>query len=204
LTKNARNFRPVGGISTLKRPNHSILYAERSARQIKRRHKRHNWQTGIIRRFLTKTLSEFRPVGDIWTFKRPNHSILYAERSARQIKRRHKRNNWQTGIIRRFLTKTLSEIRPVGDISTVKPPNHSMIPAERRARRIKRRDKRNNSQIAIIRRFLTQNARNCRPVGDISTSNHQITPSYTQNVEHAELSVDTSATTRKPRSFVDF
>jgi putative ribosome biogenesis GTPase RsgA len=153
LTKNARNFRPVGDISTFKRPNHSILYAERSARQIKRRHKRHNSQTAIIRPFLTKTLSEIRPVGDISTFKRPHHSILYAERSARQIKRRHKRNNSQTAIIRPFLTKTLSEIRPVGDISTVKRPNHSIIPAERRARRINRRHKRNNSQIAIIRRF---------------------------------------------------
>jgi hypothetical protein len=153
FTKNARNFRPVGYISTFKPSNHSILYAERSARQIKLRHKRNNSQTAIIRRVLTKTLSEFRPVGDISTFKRPNHSIVYAERSARRIKRRHKRNNSQTAIIRPFLTKTLSEIRPVGDISTFKRPNHSIVYAERSARRIKRRHKRNNSQIAIIRRF---------------------------------------------------
>jgi hypothetical protein len=177
LTQNARNIRPVGYISTFKPPNHSILHVERSARQIKRRHKRNNSQIAIIRRFLTQNARNFRPIGDISTFKPPNHSMLYAERSARQIKRRHKRNNSQIAIIRRFLTKTLSEFRPIGDISTFKPPNHSILHAERSARQNKRRHKRNNSQDAIIRRFFTKNARNLRPVGDISPfkrQNHSI------------------------------
>jgi hypothetical protein len=134
LTTNARSFRPVGDISPFKPPNHSILHVEHSARQIKRRHKRNNSQIAIIRRFLTKTLSEFRPVGDISTFKRPNHSILYAERSARRNKRRHKRNNSQNAIIHPFLTKNARNFRPVGDISPFKPPNHSILHAERRAR----------------------------------------------------------------------
>jgi hypothetical protein len=153
LTKTLSEIRPVGDISTVKRPNHSILYAERSARRSKRRHDLNNSQNAIIRRFLTTNAHNFRPVGDISPFKPPNHSILYAERSARRIKRRHDLNNSQNAIIRRFFTKNARNFRPVGYISTFKPPRHSILHVEHSARQIKRRHKRNNSQIAIIRRF---------------------------------------------------
>jgi hypothetical protein len=153
LTKTLSEIRPVGDISTVKRPNHSILYAERSACRIKRRHDLNNSPNAIIRRFLTTNAHNFRPVGDISPFKPPKHSILHVEHSARHIKRRHKRNNSQKAIIRRFLTKTLREFRPVGDISPFKPRNHSILHAERSARRIKRRHNLNNSQMRSFIHF---------------------------------------------------
>jgi hypothetical protein len=45
LTKNDRNFHPVGDISTFKRPNYCILGAEHSTRCTMRRHKPNSTQT---------------------------------------------------------------------------------------------------------------------------------------------------------------
>jgi hypothetical protein len=49
LSKNDRNFLPVGDISTFKRPNYSILCAEHSARCTMLRHKQNNTENAISR-----------------------------------------------------------------------------------------------------------------------------------------------------------
>jgi hypothetical protein len=75
LTKNDRNLLPVGDISTFKRRNHYILHAEHSARWGKRRNEPNNSHNAIFRGLWRQMSANFLPVGDISTFKRPNHSI---------------------------------------------------------------------------------------------------------------------------------
>jgi hypothetical protein len=61
---------------------------------------RTNSQNAVIRSILSENDRNFLPVGDISTFKRPNHCILCAEHSARCPMRRRKQNDSQNEIIR--------------------------------------------------------------------------------------------------------
>jgi hypothetical protein len=92
---------------------------------------------------------------------------------------------------------------PDWDISTFKRRNYCILRAEHSARRIKRRNKPDNSRNSIIRRFLRKMTIISFRIEIFRRLNAQITAIYAQNIVHAVLSVETSPTTRETRSFFD-
>jgi hypothetical protein len=93
---------------------------------------------------------------------------------------------------------------PVGDLSTFKRPNKFFLRTDHSARCIMLRNEPKNTQNAIILRYCRQMSANSFPLDIFQRLSAQITASYGQNLVHAVLSVETSATTRRTRSFVDF
>jgi hypothetical protein len=146
----------------------------------------------------------FLPVGDFSTFKRPNYCSLSAEHSARCITRRNEPNCSQNGISHLSWTKNDRNLLPVGDISTFKRRNHYILHAEHSARWGKRRNEPNNSHNTIIRPFWRKLVIIAIPLEIFRRLNAQSTIRYAQKTVHAVLHVETSPTTRKTRSFVDF
>jgi hypothetical protein len=92
---------------------------------------------------------------------------------------------------------------PDWDISTYKCPHYCILRSEHSARCIKRRNKDNNSQNRIVRRFRRKLTVISIPIEIFRRISAHITASYGQKIVHAVLSVELSPTTRKTRSFVD-
>ena len=130
-----RYIRPVADISTFNRYFHRILHAECYARQFHRRNIKICARNATIYSILTKTVRYIRPVGDISTYKRYFYCILHAEWYARRFYRRINPNCTKNATMYTILKKTLSYIRPVGDISTYKRYFYCILHAEWYARR---------------------------------------------------------------------
>jgi hypothetical protein len=102
--RNLCYFIPYCDISAFKRSFHSILHAERSARQFQRRNNPCISQEAIFE-ISTKTLCVVHDC-DISSFKRAFHSIVHVEHSARQFQRRNNPCKSQNAIIQ-ISSKTL-------------------------------------------------------------------------------------------------
>jgi hypothetical protein len=153
---------------------------------------------------LTKNGRNFRPVGYISAFKRPNHYSLYTEHSARWIKCRIEPNMRQNAIFRRFWQKVSIIIVPSemlrrfnAQITTFYMQNilHAEVNVETGPR-------------TRVTRYFVDCATKCQqiffPLDIFRRLKVQIIPLNTNNIAHATISVETNPTTRITRSFVDF
>ena len=99
-------------------------------------HKPNCSQNATIYSILTKTVRYIDSVGDISTFKRYFHCILYAERYASQFHRRNSQTYAQNATIYSILMKIERYFAIVGVISPFKRYFHCLSHAECYARRV--------------------------------------------------------------------